>query len=454
VIERPTREQAEARAAELEREIVSRLAEVHLGRMARRLSAPDIERLRTHVIEGGAAPEPPPRCSRRRWDELMESLQTEDLSPRGHRRRVEGIGAIGLSEAEQIQWAKVALTMMGLTENFARLVLLCGHGSTTANNPYRSSLDCGACGGNQGGPNARVAAALLNSGSIRDELAKAGIEIPADTWFIAGLHDTTRDRVEIFDHEQVPLTHRSDLLGLERDLAHAGEQLAAERLERLPGGDGRAAGRAARRRSLDWAQVRPEWGLAKNAAFIVGPRSMSAGLDLECRTFLHSYRAEVDPDGSALETILTAPLVVAEWINLQYYFSTVDPERFGAGDKTLHNVVGLHGVQTGPGGDLRLGLPRQSVLDGSRPYHEPMRLLAAVQAPLERISSIIARNAILEEMLGGGWVAMCGRERPGDPWARLRRDLRWEPWEAAAGANLTGETEATLNGGEAWVVTA
>ncbi len=235
----------------------------------------------------------------------------------------------------------------------------------------------------------------------------------------------------------MPVTHRSDLLHLRRDLAIAGRAQADERMRRLPGtGHGRP-----RMRARDWAQVRPEWGLARNAAFVIGPRSLTAGLDLECRAFLHSYRTEADPDGSGLETILTAPLVVAEWINLQYYFSTVDPDLFGAGDKTLHNVVGLHGVQTGPGGDLRIGLPRQATFAGERPYHEPMRLLAVVEAPRDRIGAIIDRNAILREMLGGGWVAMCARSDPNEDWFRLRRDLEWERWKPARELVLAGAGE-------------
>ena len=180
-------------------------------------------------------------------------------------------------------------------------------------------------------------------------------------------------------------------------------------------------------RSSDWAQVYPEWGLAGNAAFIVAPRSVTRGIDLQRRTFLHSYEADVDTDGSALETILTAPLVVAQWINCQYYFSTVAPQVFGAGTKTIHNVVGTVGVIAGHNGDLQLGLPWQSVSDGQRLLHEPQRLLAVVQAPYARIDMIVARNPILQQLFGNDWVALAARAQPGEPWQRWTR-AGWRPW--------------------------
>lgn len=328
-------------------------------------------------------------------------------------------------------FAQVALTTMGLTREFGRLVVLCGHGSTTENNPYQASLDCGACGGQAGGPNARTAAAILNQGDVRDELRPLGIDIPDDTWFIAAQHDTATDRVTVLDHHLIPGSHRDQVEQLQQALAMAGAALAAERSMMLPGAPRQMSpARAARHvaaRSLDWAQVFPEWGLAGNAAFLVGPRGMSQGIDLQRRTFLHSYSAEVDPDGSALETILTAPLVVAQWINCQYYFSAVAPEVFGAGTKTIHNVVGTAGVIAGHEGDLRLGLPWQSVATGGRLAHEPMRLLAVIQAPLERIDMIVARNPILQRLFGNGWVSVAAREEPGQGWQRWTPS-GWRSW--------------------------
>ena len=337
----------------------------------------------------------------------------------------------GFTYEERTLFAEVALTMMGLTERFGRLVLLCGHGSTTENNPYEAALDCGACGGNRGAPNARTAAAILNGQDVREHLAGKGIEIPDDTWFVAGEHDTATDRVTVLDRHLVPDSHLRELDRLDADLETAGAALSAERCAAMPGAPGAGpTDRAARHvegRSTDWAQVFPEWGLAGNAAFIVGPRSITRGFDLGRRTFLHSYEARVDRNGEALETILTAPMVVAQWINCQYYFSTVDPLAFGAGSKTIHNVVGGIGVLAGHGGDLQLGLPWQSVADGQRLVHEPMRLLTIVQAPLERIDSIIERNTVLQELFGNGWVALAARSEAGEPW--LRHTPRgWEPW--------------------------
>ena len=339
--------------------------------------------------------------------------------------------SIGFGEEEQVLFAHAALTMMGLTERFGRLVALCAHGSHTVNNPYASSLDCGACGGNAGGPNARVAAAILNRGPVRKALVEQGIEIPADTWFIAAEHDTTSDVVTVLDRDLVPASHAEDLTRLEAELVLAGDNLTKERALRIPGATVDTDTAKMATRGNDWAQVRPEWGLAGNAAFIIGPREMTEGLDLGCRTFLHSYRAECDPEGSGLEVILTAPLVVAQWINSQYYFSSVDPEVFGAGDKTLHNVTGAKAILQGGGGDLQVGLPWQSVAVGDDLVHEPMRLLALVEAPREQVERIIAENGVLQEMFGGGWVSLVHREDGESDWSVRSRTGEWSEWAPA-----------------------
>jgi len=358
-----------------------------------------------------------------------------ELTAEGHAQRVRRASTLGFGLDEQVFWAEFALRSFGLVTNFARIVLMAGHGSRTENNAYEAALDCGACGGQHGGPNARIACAMLNRPAVRARLAHRGIEIPPDTVFVAAEHDTATDRVTIFDHHAIPDTHVEDVRRLQADLDQAGAGLAAERARRLPGGD------RPRRRARDWAQVRPEWGLARHAAFIVGPGSIVSGLDLETRTFLHSYDWRADPDASALETILTAPGLVIQWINAQYYFATVDPEVLGAGDKTLHNVVGDIGVLQGHAGDLKLGLPWQSVAAGSELYHEPMRALYVVQAPRERVQMLIERNDLLKHYFNGGWLSLVVREAPGEPWQHRTPAGGWELWHPA-GAPTTLEVMA------------
>jgi uncharacterized protein YbcC (UPF0753/DUF2309 family) len=331
----------------------------------------------------------------------------------------------GLSLEERTLFAEAIVTTIGMAE-FAPVVVLCGHGSETTNNPHASSLDCGACGGAPGGASARIAVAILNDGQVRAGLVERGITILADTWFVAAEHDTAADVVTVFDRDAIPPIAQPVMDALQRDLDIAGERNAHDRALRLPGN---AA--TVRHRGRDWAQVRPEWGLAGNAAFIIGPRSMTAEHDLCGRSFLHSYVAERDPDGVALETIMTAPLVVAQWISSQYYFSTVEPEIFGAGDKMLHNPVGGIGVVVGQSGDLAVGLPMQSVMLGEQRAHDPLRLLAVVQAPLDRIEGIILRNGGLRQLVEGEWIHVVARAGDNDAWSLRTPSGGWEPWHLA-----------------------
>jgi uncharacterized protein YbcC (UPF0753/DUF2309 family) len=381
------------------------------------------------------------------YEDLREQYR---ISPRGISSRLERITQTGFSVGEQAYFVEAALRLMGLTSNFARLVVFCAHGSTSENNPYESALDCGACGGNHGLPNARTIAAMANRSAVRDLLKGRGITIPADTQFLAAEHDTTADRVRVVDLEDLPATHRKDLVRLLADLDEAGSHTALERsrsLERRtdlvePG----AARRALLRRSEDWAEVRPEWGLSKNSVIIIARRTLTQRVNLRGRSFLHSYDHRQDPSGKFLETIMTAPLVVAQWINMEHYFSTVDNEVYGSGSKIYHNVVGRVGVMTGVWSDLRIGLPAQTVFNGSVPYHEPMRLLAVIEAPPTRIQGIINRHPLLEQLFNLGWVTLLALDPQDKQFYRYDRGTEWKREEF--GGHDHDRTHAASNEGD------
>lgn len=307
--------------------------------------------------------------------------------------------------AERVQLAAGALKNMSLdVSRLARVVLLCGHGSSTENNPYASSLDCGACGGHKGDINARFAAALLNDPEVRNLLRERGIEIPQDSVFAGALHNTTTDDVELFDDQKLlPGEQRTQI---QRWLHSASRTARLERSanSRRQGMSDRQLEWEAQRRSADWSEVRPEWGLAGNAAFIAAPRWRTKHLDLEGRVFLHEYDPLADHDGSVLSLILNAPVVVASWINLQYFGSTVNNRIFGSGNKVLHNVVGTFGVWEGNGGDLRTGLPLQSLHDGAQWVHEPLRLHVIVEAPRDRIDRILQASPEVRNLVENHWI--------------------------------------------------
>ena len=323
--------------------------------------------------------------------------------------QMDQLGRIGFTLDEQANFVATALSAIGLTEDFARFVVITGHGSFTDNNPYESALDCGACGGNHGLVSARVIAQMANRAEVRARVKKMGITIPEDVCFIPALHNTTTDEVKLHDLDRIPPSHLFYLDWLRKGLSGASHLAAQERLPTLSDTQPETAIRAfhiAQRNSTDWSQVRPEWGLSRNCYFIIGRRELTRHHSLDGRSFLQSYDYRIDPNCRLLESILTGPLVVGQWINMEHYFSTVDNEQFGSGSKVYHNVAGKFGVMTGNQSDLRTGLPAQTVLKNGKPFHQPVRLMALIEAPIEHAQLAIEAVASVRNLVKNEWIRM------------------------------------------------
>lgn len=341
------------------------------------------------------------------------------LAPESHNDQT-----LGLELSKQVELAKNALGAMSLTKDFAKFVLITGHGSSSTNNPHATGYDCGACGGNSGEANAKVAAEVLNNSEVRFGLAKEGINIPEDTHFIAAEHDTTTDEVRLFKTESVPAELSEDLSQLKKWLSAASHTTRTERSLRLNVND-KSLDRKIIGRSKDWSQVRHEWGLAGCNTFVVAPRERTKNANLNGKSFLHSYNWKEDKEFGVLELIMTAPMVVTNWINMQYYASTVDNKNFGSGNKTLHNITGGIGVLEGSSGDLKVGLPWQSVHDGENYQHLPQRLNVVIEAPLDAINKILDKHQNVKELCDNNWIFLMVMDSDGNISHRYEKDLEW-----------------------------
>ncbi len=329
------------------------------------------------------------------------------------------------SETRQ-SMALSALTNMGLTKNFARYVFFFGHGGESANNPYEGALDCGACAGHNGQSNAKLLASLLNSPEIREFLKHKGIEIPDDTQFFSGWHNTTRDQL-IVDDQVWKDGRDQESLQLTRIFDSATEACRKERAQFLPTATSlsdSALKEEMKTRAMNWSEIRPEWGLARNHSFIVARRSLTREVPLEGRSFLHDYNAAEDPGLKILELIMTAPMIVTNWINMQYYASTIDPVKFGTGNKTINNVVGTIGCIQGNAGDLLAGLGEQSVRYNDKYFHEPVRLQVFIEAPTESIDAIVQKHELVSDLVENGWVHIIAID-PVSEQLRLRNSNSW-----------------------------
>jgi uncharacterized protein YbcC (UPF0753/DUF2309 family) len=313
---------------------------------------------------------------------------------------------IGYTVEEMTGIVRRLLSDIGLTKDFARLVIILGHGSSSLNNPHESAHDCGACGGGRGGPNARAFAQMANDDRIRASLAAEGFVIGRETVFVGGYHNTCDESVTLFDLERVPPSHAEDLARARKAIDAARQRNAHERCRRFESAPldltPEAALRHVEARAEDLSQVRPEYGHATNATCIVGRRSRTRGLYCDRRAFLVSYDPEQDDaEKTILTRVLQAAIPVCAGISLEYYFSFVDNVGYGCGTKLPHNITSLLGVMDGAASDLRTGLPWQMV-----EIHDPVRVLFVIETDPGAMNRILDRNPALGKLCRNGWLQL------------------------------------------------
>lgn len=355
----------------------------------------EIELIRTHLIHNS-------NLEIDISEEVLEKLATfYKINSKDYEYQKSKLAMVGFTLEEKVSFLQKYLKMIGQVDNFPEFVTIIGHGSVSHNNPFESALDCGACGGNISLPNTRALCMIANRKDVRDVLKQNGIEIPDTTIFIPGLHITTTDEINFYDIDNLSIEQNDRFKIVNSNFNKASQLSRIERGKTLPFAD---TEKAIMIKSMDWSETRPEWGLARNMGVFVGSRSYTKNLELNNRFFLQSYDYKVDNDEADILTeIFDGALVVGEWINLEHYFATVDNYTYGAGSKVYHNVVSKVGVFSGNYSDLKIGLPIQSVFLEGKAYHEPVRLISFVEAPLEKVGKAVERT-IAKTFILNEWI--------------------------------------------------
>ncbi len=312
---------------------------------------------------------------------------------------------IGFAIDEMANRVEGLLKSIGLVKDFAPIIYVVGHGSSSINNPHYAAYDCGACSGRAGSVNSRVISSMANHPKVREILTTRGLIIPKETQFVGGLHDTTRDEIAFYDEESLSQVNKDIHKKNEITFEKALDNNAKERSRRFVSINSKLSAekihQKIRIRSVSLFEPRPELNHATNALCIVGRRELTKSVFLDRRSFLNSYDYAIDLDGSILTNIVKPLGPVCGGINLEYFFSRVDNQKMGAGTKLPHNVMGLFGVANGIDGDLRPGLPSQMI-----EVHDPIRLLIIIEHFPTIVLQAIQKQKETYEWFINEWVKL------------------------------------------------
>jgi uncharacterized protein YbcC (UPF0753/DUF2309 family) len=371
----------------------------------------------------------------------MDSVSTLTIANKNPDDKKDNL-QIGFTVEEMAVRVEGLLRSIGMVKDFAPLVYVVGHGSSSVNNPHYAAYDCGACSGRPGSVNARVVSYMANHPEVRDLLNARGIDIPPDTQFLGGLHDTTRDEIAFYDEDALMRANRTRHEQHLLTFASALRLNAKERSRRFESidtkGNAEDIHEKVKKRSVSLFEPRPEYNHATNALCVVGRRSLTRDLFLDRRAFLNSYDYTIDPDGIYLSDILKAAAPVCGGINLEYFFSRVDNQKLGAGSKLPHNVMGLFGVANGIEGDLRPGLPGQMV-----EIHDPVRLLTIVEHYPEVVLKAVAQHADTRQWFMNDWIHLVAMHPETKEFFVLKSG-EFRPYKPLAGVKVVHDVEALI----------
>lgn len=310
---------------------------------------------------------------------------------------------VGYTIEEMADIVEGILQGIGLSEDFAPIVYIIAHGSSSANNPHHGAHDCGACSGRPGAVNARVFAFMANHSKVRSVLEERGISIPSGTWFVGAMHDTASDEIAYYDlndlNENSLRHHLENVPSIELALDFNAKERSRRFASINTNSDLKQIRKAIKNRSVSYFEPRPELGHGTNSICLVGNRETTKSLVLDRRAFLQSYDPFSDPEGIILAKILGPLPVVCGGINLEYYFSRMDVERMGAGTKLPHHVMGLVGVSNSSDGDLRPGLPLQMIEN-----HDPVRLVMIIEQSPLIVENILNSTPSMKEWFSNEWI--------------------------------------------------